>query len=90
MLQMRLATASSLPNRLCFTQGVSGERNNIGYHKVCPNLSCLKTCYIINDDTSARTDNDTENPSRPTQFTLPKVPTEHFLQPANNQNKSKY
>jgi len=26
------------------------ERDNVGEHKVCPNLSCLKTCYIVNDD----------------------------------------
>ncbi len=49
-----------------------------------------RTCYIINDDTSAGTDNDNENPSRPTQFALPKVPPEHFLQPARNHKKSKY
>jgi len=28
--------------------------------------------------------------SRPTQFALPNVPPEHFLQPASNQKKSKY
>ena len=93
----------SLLHHLCETDYASlkrlVERDNVGEHEVCPNLSCQKTCYIVNDDdespssppsTSTTTDNDTKNPSRPTQFALPKVPPEHFLQPASNQKKSKY
>ena len=93
----------SLLHHLCETDYASlkrlVERDNVGEHEVCPNLSCQKTCYIVNDDdespssppsTSTTTDNDTKNPSRPTQFALPKVPPEHFLQPANNLTKSKY
>ena len=84
----------SLLHHLCQTDYASlkglVERDNVGEHKVCPNLSCLRTCYIINDDTSARTDNDNETPPRPTQLALPKVPPEPFLQPAGNLKKSKY
>jgi len=81
----------SLLHHLCQTDYASlkglVERDNAGVHKVRPNLSCMRTCYISNDDTSARTDNDNENPSRPTQFALPKVPPQYFLQPASNQKK---
>jgi len=98
----------SLLHHLCQTDYASlkglVERDNVGEHKVCPNLSCLKTCYIINDDddddddespssppsTSTTTNNDTENPSKPTNFALPKYPPEHFLQHASSQKKSRF
>jgi len=49
----------SLLHHLCQTDYASlkglVERDNVGEHKVCPNLSCLRTSYIINYDTIMKT-----------------------------------